>query len=69
MIDQFIVDFYCIQKSLVIEVDGDVHNDQQMRDKYRDKFLESLGCSIIRFRNEEILNNLQNVIIKIQDLC
>ncbi|MFA5995007.1 MAG: endonuclease domain-containing protein [Patescibacteria group bacterium] len=62
VIHQFIVDFYCIEKSLVIEVDGDIHDYQKDRDEQRTYLLEKLGCKILRFRNEEILNDLKKVI-------
>jgi len=66
MIDQFIVDFYSIEAQLVIEVDGEVHKKQQERDAERSMILQSLGLTVLRFTNEQIKNNLDEVISTIQ---
>ncbi|MFP4023037.1 MAG: endonuclease domain-containing protein [Thiohalospira sp.] len=70
-ISQFIVDFYCHQKKLVIELDGSIHqkNAQQERDKGRQFMLEELGLTVIRFKNEEIKKDISNVISKILECC
>ncbi|MDD3050401.1 MAG: DUF559 domain-containing protein, partial [Candidatus Cloacimonetes bacterium] len=65
VIDKFIVDFFCIEKSLIIEVDGEIHNNQIERDEERDDILRGLGCYIIRFKNEEVIDNLSSVLKKI----
>jgi len=67
IVDHFIVDFLCLRKNLIIEVDGDVHDAQQERDRERDDTLRGLGYTILRFRNEEVLQNIENVIKKIND--
>lgn len=64
-IDRFIVDFYCAEARLIIEVDGEVHNYTQVEDAIRQEFLESLGLRLIRFRNEEVLMGLDAVLEKI----
>lgn len=64
-IDRFIVDFYCAQANLIIEVDGSIHEYTQMEDAIRQEFLESLGFRVIRFRNEEVLNSVEGVLEKI----
>ncbi|XWK90026.1 MAG: endonuclease domain-containing protein [Phormidium sp.] len=64
-IDRFIVDFYCGQANLIIEVDGSIHEYTQMEDAIRQEFLESLGFRVIRFRNEEVLNSIDGVLEKI----
>lgn len=62
----FIVDFYCANLRLAIEVDGDLHDFQKQRDKERDVFLgQSFGIKIIRFRNEDILKNPEKVLEKL----
>ena len=63
----FIVDFYCHKASLVVEVDGDIHDLQQEEDARREKVLRELGLTIVRFRNEEVLRNLAPVIEKIKE--
>lgn len=62
-IDHFIVDFYCAALRLVIEVDGDSHftADGLAYDKERTYILEEYGLSIIRFTNQEIMNNFESV--------
>ncbi|MBY5950861.1 endonuclease domain-containing protein [Algoriphagus marincola] len=66
-IDKYIVDFYCHQKKLVIEVDGSIHDqlDQKEYDSGRTSVLEEFGLKVIRFRNEEVLDNFQSVIGRI----
>jgi leucyl-tRNA synthetase len=58
----FIVDFYCIEKALVIEIDGDIHDSEQDRDECREEVLKSLGCKILRFKNEQVLTDLPSVL-------
>ncbi len=60
--DRFIVDFYCPAALLVIEVDGESHNRQQEYDALRTEFLESLGLRVIRFKNEDVYQNLDGVL-------
>ena len=68
--DRFILDFYCHPLRLAIEVDGDVHDqpDQVEYDEGRTTELERLGITVIRFRNEEILYNLDFVLDTIQSI-
>jgi very-short-patch-repair endonuclease len=58
------VDFYCPEQSLVIEVDGDSHADanQILKDRQREKYLQSLGLHVIRYINDDILKNLDGVL-------
>ncbi|MFA5995102.1 MAG: endonuclease domain-containing protein [Patescibacteria group bacterium] len=62
-----IVDFYCHEKKLVIEVDGEIHNYQQQRDQGRDFVLQLYGCNILRFSNDKILKNIDSVLKIILD--
>lgn len=68
IISGFIVDFYCHKASLVIEVDGDIHDLQQEEDARREKVLHEIGLRIARFRNEEVIRDLSMVIGKIKEL-
>ena len=63
-IGPYIVDFYCPERSLVIEVDGDSHADadQVVKDRQREQYLQSLGLRIIRYINDDILKNLDGVL-------
>ena len=67
IVDEFIVDFICIEKNLIIEVDGKYHNtkEQQEADDLRTKILQELGFKVIRFTNEEVIGNIENTISKI----
>ena len=65
VIDRFIVDFYCHEVKLVIEVDGEIHNYTQVEDAIRQEFLESLGLRIVRFKNEDVLLRIEGVLEKI----
>src|SRR5215813_12859387 len=66
-INQYIVDFYCAEKKLIIELDGDVHGFEQQRihDRNRQLFLESRGFCVLRFSNDEIKESIEDVVEKI----
>lgn len=72
--DYFIVDFLIPDRRLAIEVDGGYHQTVQAYDKRRQQYLESLGLTIVRITNEEVLTtnceSLKQVILKhpIQDI-
>ena len=68
-IGRFIVDSYCVRVGLVVEVDGAVHAslDAQMTDAERDAYLESMGLRVLRFTNDEVINELSLVIDRIKD--
>ena len=68
-LDKFIVDFYCNERRLVIELDGSVH-DKKINKEYdeaRTAMLAGLNIIVLRFKNEDITNNLKEVIRKISD--
>ncbi len=69
-IDNFIVDFYCAELKLVIEVDGDSHFTFEGKDydRARTAILEGYGLKVIRFTNYEVLQNLAGVSKKIEEL-
>ena len=64
IIGDYIVDFLCRDKMLVLEVDGGYHSErtQQEDDAVRQKWLESIGYKVIRFSNEEVLLNLESTL-------
>jgi len=64
----FIVDFYCHKAALVVEVDGDIHDLQQVEDARREKVLSEMGLRIVRFGNDEVVRNLFTVVGKIKTL-
>ena len=63
-IGDYIADFLCLTKKMVIEVDGGYHNDptQQQEDQWRTEYLESKGYHVIRFCNEEVYTDTKGVI-------
>ena len=67
-IDRFIVDFYCHEARLVIEVDGFIHDYTNEEDTIPQEFLESLGFTVIRFTNNDILKLLDKVIDHIAEI-
>ena len=66
-IGNFIPDFVCIEKKLIIELDGSQHLEQEEYDKERTQYLESQGYKVIRFWNNEAMNNIEGVILVIMN--
>ena len=64
----YIADFYCHRVKLIIELDGSVHDspEAQQADRERQDYLESQGLTILRFRNEEVMENIQSVMSRIR---
>ncbi len=61
----FILDFYCAEKSLGIELDGSINDKQKEYDGWREKLILEKGIRIARFSNQEIVENLEDVKTKI----
>lgn len=70
-IHNFIVDFYCHKLKLIIEVDGEYHLNkaQQSKDIERTEIIEYQNLKLIRFTNEEVLSNLNNVLERIRKVA
>ncbi|MEO5675543.1 MAG: DUF559 domain-containing protein [Chitinophagales bacterium] len=66
-IGNFIADFVCLKKKLIVEVDGGIHLIQVEEDKAREEELKKFGFTIIRFQNEEVLKAIDEVINKIKN--
>ena len=60
-IDGYIVDFYCSALGLVIEIDGDSHAEKLEYDAERTRILNAYGLAVIRYTNEDVMNNPQGV--------
>ena len=69
-IDNYIADFVCLRKQLVIEIDGGYHEDidQQKRDDFRTRELAKKGFQVIRFTNEEVLADTDRVVSDISQI-
>ena len=63
----YIVDFYCHEIGLVIEIDGSSHDFNYFNDVNRQDKLETYGIEFLRFSNDEILNNMFSVILVIEE--
>lgn len=57
-VGRFIVDFYCPERRLIVEVDGPIHDQQPGRDEDRDEILSSQGCTVLHLTNAEVEQNL-----------
>lgn len=68
VIGDFITDFVCLKKHLIIEIDGEYHaeEEQQMLDEQRTAWLQSQGFTVIRFTNEQVLTNIEQVLREIK---
>ena len=66
-IGNFIVDFYCPKANLVIELDGGQHYNDEMslKDRRRDRILESMGLTVLRFSDREVFENWEAVLGKV----
>ena len=64
-VGRFIVDFYCREIRLVIEIDGKVHEKQRDYDALRDFLIEAKGFTVIRVSNEEVNENMNHLFKKI----
>ena len=69
IIDGFIVDFFCNEASVVIEIDGPIHETQEDYDLKRDNILGQRGLKVLRFTNDEVRVGLDDVISRIAVAC
>jgi very-short-patch-repair endonuclease len=65
-IGRYVVDFVCHAKKLVIEVDGGQHAVDTMRDQRREAWLAAQGYSVLRFWNNDVLENIEGVLESIR---
>ena len=70
-IKNYIVDYYCAQYQLIIELDGDYHNDPEQHDKdlRRDEELENMGFTLLRYENRYVFEELEHVLNDIKKHC
>ncbi|HBI97065.1 MAG: 5-methyltetrahydrofolate-homocysteine methyltransferase [Candidatus Falkowbacteria bacterium GW2011_GWC2_38_22] len=61
---RYVADFYCPAKKMIIEIDGDVHDDREVKeyDEFREEIFNSQGYKIIRFSNEQVLSSMDGVL-------
>ncbi len=67
-LDWYIVDFYAAQLKLAVEIDGDIHDTPEAiaKDQQRSQHLVSLGVRVIRFTNDDVLDNLPGVLDRLR---
>ncbi len=61
----FIADFYCAEARIVVELDGDSHAEREDYDRWRSRELNRRGYRVVRFLNQEVIENIEGVIEKI----
>jgi len=61
-IDRFVLDFYCPEKRLAIEIDGGIHNNLKEYDQIRQETIESKGIEFLRFKNSEVIDDIFSVL-------
>ncbi|HJY62752.1 MAG TPA: DUF559 domain-containing protein [Ignavibacteria bacterium] len=66
-IDKYVVDFFCKELKLIIELDGETHMYKEEQDKSRENKIKNLGFSIIRFKDKEIYEELEKVKMKLEN--
>lgn len=64
----FIADFFCHERQLVVEIDGNIHDYRKDHDELRTFIISMMGIQVIRFRNEEIETNLIEVLARLRRL-
>ena len=69
--ERFVLDFFCVEHQLVVELDGGVHAEpaQAARDAERTESLQSRGIRVLRFKNETVENEIETVLKQIQEAC
>jgi very-short-patch-repair endonuclease len=65
-IGRYIVDFICVERQLIIELDGGQHAEQLAYDRQRDAWLRSKGYTVLRFWNNEVMQQLEGVLEQIR---
>ena len=68
-IEEYVVDFYCVKQKLIIEVDGGIHNQPEVKEKDRERqvLLKFYGNRFLRFPNEQVLNEIEQVLKTIKE--
>jgi very-short-patch-repair endonuclease len=64
-IGAYVVDFFCPEAKLIIEVDGGQHNVDEAKDEKRTRWLEERGYRVIRFWNNDVLSNTDGVVLAV----
>ena len=68
-IGSYIVDFVCLEKKVIVELDGGQHMAQEQKDRERDQTLEKSGFHVLRFWNTDVIQNVEAVYEVIREKC
>jgi len=68
-IGNYIVDFVCFEKKMIVELDGSQHLQNEAYDKHRDGWLKNQGYHVMRFNNIEFFENKDPILEKIAEIC
>jgi len=68
VIGSYIADFAANNPKLVIELDGDTHGTSQSNDANRTRFLESKGYTVLRFLNNDVMENMEGVLLRLEEV-
>ena len=68
-IGNYIVDFYCPELNLVIEIDGSSHDSKFEYDRFRDEYMKISGLNVMRFVDSDVRNNLDSVLRSIHEFA
>lgn len=66
-IGPYIADFACVEQKLVVELDGGQHQEQQAYDEHRTAFMQAQGWRVLRFWNNDALDNMEGVLFRIAE--
>jgi very-short-patch-repair endonuclease len=66
-IDEYVVDFYCPRLKLVLEIDGDSHDEKEELDKIRQEKLESKGLTVLRFWDLDVRVNVDGIVEQLRE--
>jgi very-short-patch-repair endonuclease len=69
LIERFIVDFYCHARAVIVEVDGEVHDEQTEYDAERDAVLLAKGLRVLRVSNRRVMGAVESVVAEIEAFC
>lgn len=65
---RYVIDFYCKEQNLAVEIDGEYHQDVKVYDRNRKDFLESSKIRILRFNNKNVLGNIETVLKALEEV-
>lgn len=61
----YVADFCCYQVRLIVELEGEIHRQRRLQDLQRQEELEAMGYRVLRFSNEQVINDLEDVLAEI----